>query len=142
ELEVVDKREVVLNPYRFRRVQARRLGLGVVPQLVWSKERRVCHTVRVRRKGTTVLVANLHATGYAPDKRLADAELLRAAVFVDGVARPDEPAVLAGDFNVSVRQSQTLADLTTPEWGFEGSSPTGIDHVLVRGLSARPPVRW
>lgn len=142
ELEPLEHREVALNPYRFRRVQARRLGLAVVPRLVWSKERRVCQAVRVRRGEGTLVVANLHATGYTPDKRLADAELLRAAVFVDGLARPDEPVILAGDFNVSLHSSQTLADLTAEEWGFEGATPSGIDHVLVRGLSAGPPVRW
>jgi endonuclease/exonuclease/phosphatase family metal-dependent hydrolase len=142
DLRVLEEREVVLNPYRFRSVQARRLGLAVVPRLVWSKERRVCQAVRVRRGDETVVVANLHTTGYAPDKRLADAELLRAAVFVDGVASPDEHVVLAGDFNVSVSVSRTLADLTNEEWGFEGPTPSGIDHVLVRGPSAGPPTRW
>lgn len=141
-LRVLERREVALNPYRFRSVQARRLGLAVVPRLVWSKERRVCQVVRVRGGDDTIVVANLHATGYTPDKRLADAELLRAAVFVDGVATPDEPVVLAGDFNVSVSISQTLADLTTEEWGFEGPTPSGIDHVLVRGASGGPPRRW
>ena len=141
-LRVLERRDVALNPYRFRRVQARRLGLAVVPRLVWSKERRVCQVVRVRGGDGTVVLANLHATGYTPDKRLADAELLRAAVFVDGVATPEEPVVLAGDFNVSVQMSRTLADLTTEEWGFEGPTPSGIDHVLVRGASAGPPRRW
>lgn len=142
-LRVLERREVALNPYRFRSVQARRLGLAIVPRLVWSKERRVCQVVRVRGgDGGTVVLANLHATGYMPDKRLADAELLRAAVFVDGVAAPGEPVVLAGDFNVSAAISRTLADLTTEEWGFEGPTPSGIDHVLVRGASAGPPRRW
>jgi endonuclease/exonuclease/phosphatase family metal-dependent hydrolase len=140
-LQVLERREVVLNPYGFRRVQARRLGLAVVPRLVWSKERRVCQVVRVRRDESTVVLANLHASGNH-DKRIPDAELLRAAVFVDGVAEPDEPAVLAGDFNIGVTVSQTLADLTSDEWGFEGPTPSGIDHVLVRGLRAGPPVRW
>jgi endonuclease/exonuclease/phosphatase family metal-dependent hydrolase len=141
-LRVLEEREVTLNPYRFRSAQARRLGLAVVPRLVWSKERRVCQVVRVRGGDGTIVLANLHATGYTPDKRLADAELLRAAVFVDGVATPDESVVLAGDFNVSVSISQTLADLTTEAWGFEGPTPSGIDHLLVRGTSAGPPRRW
>ncbi|HEX6662796.1 MAG TPA: endonuclease/exonuclease/phosphatase family protein [Gaiellaceae bacterium] len=140
-LQVLERREVVLNPYGFRRVQARRLGLAIVPRLVWSKERRMCQVVRVRRDEGTVVLANLHATG-STDKRIPDAELLRAAVFVDGVAEPGEPVVLAGDFNIGVTVSQTLADLTSEEWGFEGPTSSGIDHVLVRGLRAGPPVRW
>jgi endonuclease/exonuclease/phosphatase family metal-dependent hydrolase len=142
ELRVLDHRHVVLNPPDFRRAQARRLGLGLLPRLVWGKERRVGQAVRVEHGGGTILVGNLHATSYPSDERVADAELLRAAVFVDGLARPEEPVLLCGDFNVSVRASRTLADLTTPEWGFGGATPTGIDHVLVRGLRAGRPERW
>jgi endonuclease/exonuclease/phosphatase family metal-dependent hydrolase len=67
---------------------------------------------------------------------------LRAAVFVDGMAKPDEPVLLCGDFNVTLKTSRTLADLTGPEWGFEGGTPTGIDHVLARGLPVGRGVRW
>jgi len=141
-LPVVDHRQVVLNPVRFRRAQSRQLGLGIVPRLAWANERRVCQAVRVRRGDGTLVIGNLHATSYPPDKRVADAELLRAAVFVDGLAAPAEPVLLCGDFNVSVRTSRTLADLTGPEWGFTGATPTGIDHILVRALTAEPPQRW
>jgi len=140
-LRVQEHRHVILNPFRFRRAQARRLELGTVERLAWSKERRVCHAVRVQRADETLVIGNLHATGL-PDKRVPDAELLRAAVFVDGMAGPDEPVLLCGDFNVNVRDSRTLADLTSAEWGFSGPTPTGIDHILVRGLDASPPVRW
>jgi endonuclease/exonuclease/phosphatase family metal-dependent hydrolase len=141
-LPVVEHRQVALNPRRFRRAQARHLGLALVARLAWASERRVCQAVRVRRGGETLLIGNLHATSYPPDKRVPDAELLRAAVFVDGLAAPEEPVVLGGDFNVSVRFSRTLADLVTPEWGFAGPTPTGIDHILVRGLEAGQPRRW
>jgi endonuclease/exonuclease/phosphatase family metal-dependent hydrolase len=141
ELRVREHRHVILNPFRFRRAQARRLELGTVERLAWSKERRICHVVRVQRGGETLLVANLHATGLA-DRRVPDAELLRAAVFADGIAKPREPVLLCGDFNVSVHSSRTLADLTGAEWGFSGPTPAGIDHVLVRGLDAAPPLRW
>jgi endonuclease/exonuclease/phosphatase family metal-dependent hydrolase len=63
-------------------------------------------------------------------------------VFVDGFANPDEPVLLCGDFNLTVRNSRTLAELMTPEWGFSGATPTGIDHVLVRGLRAGAPRVW
>ena len=141
DLQVREHRHVILNPFRFRRAQARRLGLGTVERLAWSKERRVCHAVRVQRGNETLVVGNLHATGFA-DKRVPDAELLRAAVFVDGMAKPGEPVLLCGDFNVSAHNSRTLADLTAAEWGFGGPTPAGIDHILVRGLDASPPVRW
>jgi len=140
-LRVVEHRHVVLNPFTFRRAQAQQLGLGPVARLAWSKERRVCQVVRVQRGDETFIVGNLHATS-SPDKRLADAELLRAAVFVDGMARPGEPVLLCGDFNVNARASRTLADLSSPEWGFAGATSTGIDHVLVRGLLVGRAVRW
>jgi endonuclease/exonuclease/phosphatase family metal-dependent hydrolase len=123
------------------RAQAGRLELGIVERLAWSKERRICHAVRVQRGEETLVVANMHVTGFK-DKRVPDAELLRAAVFVDGMAKPGEPVLLCGDFNLSVRNSRTLPELTATEWGFSGPTPTGIDHVLVRGLDASPPVRW
>ena len=141
ELALVEHRHVVLNSRGFRRTQARQLGLGGHTRLAWAKERRICQAVRVRRGDTTILVGNLHATGH-PDRRLADAEVLRAAVFVDGVARPEEPVLLCGDFNVNVHESRTLADLQGSEWGFTGATPAGVDHVLIRGLPAAAPVRW
>ncbi|MDX6407118.1 MAG: hypothetical protein QOE13_189 [Gaiellaceae bacterium] len=140
-LVVAEHRHVILNPFRFRRAQARRLDLGVLERLAWGKERRVCQALRVRRGDQTLVIGNLHATGFR-DKRVPDAELLRAAVFVDGMARPNEPVLLCGDFNLGVSNSRTLAELTGAEWGFSGPTPTGIDHILGRGLEAAPPVRW
>ena len=86
-------------------------------------------------------MGNLHATS-SPDRRLPDVELLRAAVFVDGLALPGEPVLLCGDFNVSLPASRTLAELMTSEWGFTGAMPAGIDHILVRGLRAGEPRAW
>lgn len=140
-LRVLEHRHVALNPYAFRRAQARRLGLGIVPRLAWAKERRVCQAVRVAHGDETLVVANVHVTG-STDKRIPDAELLRAAVFVDGLAHPDEPIVLAGDFNLTLQNSTTLPALLATEWGFTGATEVGIDHVLVRGLPAEQPVRW
>jgi endonuclease/exonuclease/phosphatase family metal-dependent hydrolase len=140
QLHVLEHRHVALNPYAFRRAQARRHGLGIIPRLAWAKERRVCQALRVARGNETLVLANVHVTG-STDKRIPDAELLRAAVFVDGMARPDEPIVLAGDLNLSLRNSTTLSALLGTEWGFTGATPVGIDHVLVRGLPAGDPVR-
>jgi endonuclease/exonuclease/phosphatase family metal-dependent hydrolase len=133
---------LVLNAMRFRRAQARWLRLPLVARLAWAKERRVVQAVRIAdTDGTTLLVANLHATAYRPDERLADAELLRAAVFADALAHPSDVCVLAGDFNVFAGRSWTLRDLDTPEWGFSRAGQ-GVDHVLVRGTPSTPEARW
>ncbi len=141
QVRVAEHRHVALNPYAFRRAQARRLRLGIVPRLAWGKERRICQALRVARGIETLVIANVHVTG-SIDKRIPDAELLRAAVFVDGMARPEEPVVLAGDFNLTLKNSTTLPALLESEWGFTGATEVGIDHVLVRGLEAGDPVRW
>jgi hypothetical protein len=141
-LLVLEERSFVLNPSRFRHAQARWLGLDLVARLAWAKERRVCQAVRVRTEGGgTMLVGNLHATSYPADRRLADAEVLRAAWFLDGLAAPGEPVAFCGDFNVTASASRTLSDLAGPEWGFTQCGE-GIDHVLVRGAAASPPERW
>jgi endonuclease/exonuclease/phosphatase family metal-dependent hydrolase len=140
-LRALEQRTIVLNPIQFRRVQARWLRLHPVFELAWAKERRVCQAVRLRlHDGRTALVANLHATS-SHERRIPDAELLRAATFADGLAAPGEICVLAGDFNVSPAGSRTLADLAAPEWGFSPPG-AGIDHVLVRGAEAGPLERW
>jgi endonuclease/exonuclease/phosphatase family metal-dependent hydrolase len=142
DLRPLDRHLLELNSRWFRRRQAHWLGLPLVARLAWAKERRVCQAVRVALPGAgTALVANLHATSYRPDERLADAELLRAAVFADALARPDELCVLAGDFNVRAGRSWALADLTGPEWGFSAAGPA-IDHVLVRGAPVGQADVW
>jgi endonuclease/exonuclease/phosphatase family metal-dependent hydrolase len=140
-LRVLERRTIRLNPLTFRRQEARRLGLTWQEVVRWGKNRRVCQALRVRRNDATLVVANVHATGRR-DKRIPDAELLRAASFVDGFAEPNEPIVLAGDFNLTVHNSRVLRELTRKEWGFDGATPTGIDHVLVRDLEAGPPSVW
>jgi endonuclease/exonuclease/phosphatase family metal-dependent hydrolase len=142
EIRVLEHRHLVLNTRRFRRIQARRLGLGPLARLAWAKERRVCQAVRAQLPdGRRAVLANLHATSFPADKRLPDAELLRGAAFADGLAEPGELCVFAGDFNVRREESWTLRDLVKPEWGF--SKPgAGIDHVLVRGAPTSPERRW
>ena len=131
-----------LNPRRFREAQARELDLGVVARLAWAKERRIVQSLRLALPdGRTMLVANLHCTSYRPDKRIADAELLRAAWFAVSEAQPGDVVVLAGDFNVTALQSSTLELLQHEDWGFSAPGP-GIDHVLVRGAGASPILRW
>jgi endonuclease/exonuclease/phosphatase family metal-dependent hydrolase len=131
---------LTLNPRRFRDAQARRLGLGIVARLAWGKERRVVQAARIAAAdGRTYLVANLHCTGFS-DRRLAQAETLRAAWFATSTASPGDVVVLAGDFNLT-GASPALRELTSASWGFSAAGP-GIDHVLVRGATARDVRRW
>ena len=141
-LQLLEEHLCVLNPWRFRRAQARWLSLGLLARLAWGEERRVCQAVRLSDGARSVLVANVHATSFPPDERMADAELLRAFVYVDGLAEPGEPVIVAGDLNVTYDRSRTLLDVSSEEWGFSRAG-TGIDQVLVRGLEITSgPTRW
>jgi endonuclease/exonuclease/phosphatase family metal-dependent hydrolase len=134
ELPALATDSIVLNPPGFRRRIARELGLDWRLKLRWAKERRVCHAVRT----DALTVANLHGSNI-PGWRVPDAELMRAAVFADSFAEPDDVLVLAGDFNVIRERSTTLPQLE--EWGF--SKPISwIDQVLVRGARTGPAHRW
>lgn len=121
-LNVLESHQLVLNPREFRR----RYDLPLAERLAWARERRVCQAVRL----DGLLVANLHGT---KSVKLAQFELVRAAAFVDGLARPDEPCVLAGDFNVF--------DVDLEEWGFRGGGHR-VDHVLARGLEVTDVAAW
>jgi endonuclease/exonuclease/phosphatase family metal-dependent hydrolase len=117
QLRVLESHSIALNSRTFR-------------------QRRVAHAVRLALPdGRTLTVGNLHATNAG--ETLADAELLRAAVFLDATAAPGDVAVLAGDFNL--RRGRALDELAA--WGFSRPGP-GIDHVLVRGAEAAPAAVW
>jgi endonuclease/exonuclease/phosphatase family metal-dependent hydrolase len=138
---LAEQESIVLNEPRFRRAQARWLELDLLTQLAWSKERRVCHAVRLARAdGRMLVVANLHATA-SRDRRVSDAELFRAATFADALADPGDVCVIAGDFNVTEATSRTLSDLRGPEWGFSAPGPA-VDHILVRGARAESAQTW
>jgi endonuclease/exonuclease/phosphatase family metal-dependent hydrolase len=140
-LRALDRDSIVLNTRGFRRAQARWVGLPLVDELYWAKERRVCQAVRAALPdGRVASIANFHATG-SKDKRIPDAEVMRAATFADALAGPGEVCVLVGDFNVTTERSLTLAEITGSEWGFSAPAD-GIDHVLVRGAEASAPERW
>lgn len=143
EAEVLAHDRLVLNSREFREREAGRLSLGLVARLAWAKERRIVQAVRARwGDGPTVLLANLHATSYPGDQRLADVELLRAATFVDGLAEPGDVVVLAGDFNVTPERSATQAELTDGDWGFSAIDVPGIDRIFVRGAPIEAAIRW
>jgi endonuclease/exonuclease/phosphatase family metal-dependent hydrolase len=132
---------IVLNPARFRRREARRLGLSYRARRHWAANRRVAHAVRVSGGFSSLVVLNMHLTG-AQDSRLAEAELLRALTFANRVARVGEPLLVCGDLNLT-RASSRLVD-RLPRGGFGFSSPpAGIDHILGRGLvPVRGPEPW
>jgi endonuclease/exonuclease/phosphatase family metal-dependent hydrolase len=141
-LRIMAHETLTLNARRFRATQSRALGLGLVARLAWAKERRIVQAVRLTEPGgRTFLIANMHCTSYPADRRLADAEVLRAAWFAVSTAAPEDVVVLAGDFNVRAAQSRTLRDLTGDEWGFSAPGP-GIDHILVRGATPSAPRLW
>ncbi len=90
-----------------------------------GREPRVVHAVRV---ADLLAVAHFHAS---TDLVASRTELGRAQAFVEGLARPGEPVVLAGDFNLVSPQVE----------GYSEPAP-GIDHVLVRGAQVSEPVVW
>jgi endonuclease/exonuclease/phosphatase family metal-dependent hydrolase len=139
-IEVLDHVRLVLNDKAFRRAQARALGLGLRARLAWAWERRVCQALRLRLPdGRVAHVLNLHASNIGADRRIAEAEVSRAAAYAERSAGPDELVVLAGDFNVRPDRSGVLAELVSE--GFSSPGP-GIDHVLVRGADASPLQVW
>jgi endonuclease/exonuclease/phosphatase family metal-dependent hydrolase len=126
-LELLGRWRTVLNPAGLRR----RTRVGVVAKLAWAKERRICQAARLRLPdGRTAIVANLHATSGEP--AITTVEVDRAAAWSTRLAAPDEPVVLAGDFNAA-------PDLRS--YGFDAAG-WGIDHVLVRGLPAGEQRSW
>jgi len=136
ELRPLATDSIVLNPRGFRRRLSGELDLDPVVRRRWAKERRVCHAVCT----DALTVANLHGSA-AHDWRVADAELMRSAVFADSVAEPADVLVLAGDFNVIREHSQTLEELSGADWGF--TKPISwLDQVLVRGAPSSPAHRW
>jgi endonuclease/exonuclease/phosphatase family metal-dependent hydrolase len=93
-----------------------------------GRERRLVQAVRVEGVG---VVANLHASNEFEQPEVPAEEVRRARAFAESVARPGEPIVLAGDFN-----------LVGPSVdGFSTPAP-GIDQVLVRGAPCTAPVVW
>jgi endonuclease/exonuclease/phosphatase family metal-dependent hydrolase len=130
--KIVARHVVTLNPFGFRFQTARRLGLALVRELAWGKERR--QAIAVRLEGGGVL-ANLHATN-AADVRLPEAEVERAAQWAGRLAG-DDLCIVAGDLNVDTTRSQVFGRLA----GFSAPGP-GVDHVLVRGAEVTEYDRW
>ena len=137
-LRVLDHHVLVLNPRRFRA----QLDVDARTRLRWAKERRIVQAVRLSTGTRTFVVANTHCTGTWPV--VAQAELMRAAWFADSVARPDEPLILAGDFNLRT-DSEALQSLTGcdgrvrgKDAGCAGSGATGATEDAAARRPAQP----
>jgi hypothetical protein len=90
DVTIRQEKQITLNTNPFCEEQAGKLGLTPKQAHWWERERRVCHIVKVEFPNRQrMLIANLHATS-ADDRRLADAELRRAASFVDRQAEIEE----------------------------------------------------
>ena len=94
-----------------------------------GRERRVVQAVRL--DGVGLVVGNVHASNEFRSPSVPEAEIARARVFLERRARPGEPIVLAGDFN--------LRDPQLDGYSLPGD---GIDHVLVRGAVVSPVTPW
>lgn len=135
---------ITLNTNVFCEERGGRLGLSPKQMRRWEKERRVCQVVQYELPSRhRVLVANLHATSYPQDPRLADAELRRATSFVERTAETEETVIVAGDFNITREQSETIKELmsapTESRWTDSGPH---IDHVLLRRAVAASVRVW
>jgi len=141
---VREHKMITLNTNPFCEEQGRKLGLDAKLQRWWEQERRILQSVKIefpnRRR---LLVANLHATAYFGDPRLADAELWRATNFVNRQSEVEEVVIVAGDFNITHQQSQTISALLgaprEERWSEAGPH---IDHVLVRGAPTSSVRVW
>ena len=129
---ILARHVLTLNPLGFRSRTARRLGLPILRELAWGKERRQAIAVRVEGGA---LLANLHATN-AGDVRIPEAEVERAAQWAGRLAG-DDLCVVAGDLNVDTKRSEVFGRLA----GFSAAGP-GVDHVLVRGAEATDYDHW
>jgi hypothetical protein len=128
------EKQITLNTNPFCEEQAGKLGYTLKEARWWERERRVCQLVHIEfpdRKRW--MIANLHATSLANDRRLADLELARAAKFIDRQAETEETIVIAGDFNIPLAESSVLQELTTrPDERFAAVSQ-GAAQILVQG---------
>ncbi|MSY59919.1 MAG: hypothetical protein F2663_05700 [Actinobacteria bacterium] len=130
-----------LNTNPFCESEGARLGLTPKQMRWWQKERRVLLSAHLEITATRerVFIANVHLTSHPKDLRLADAELRRAANFMNRGSELDEIVIIGGDFNIKGSESQTIRELTHPTEPDEApyvSTASLIDNVLVRG--ARP----
>jgi endonuclease/exonuclease/phosphatase family metal-dependent hydrolase len=102
-------------------------SLGAVAVSGRGREPRVCQAVRVDDR---LVVGNTHLS-HRSHTREHDVELARCAAFLQAHAQAGEAVVLAGDLNHSAPLIEEFS-----------AGADGIDHVLVRGATARPAQVW
>ena len=133
-LRVLGRRSLVLNPRRFRAVQAPCSRLGPIARLAWAKAP-PCQAVRLRD------VDGRSCWGTCRDGLPAGPDVLPTRKLpcvhvgrLPGGARREGRR--RGDFNLVFERSQTLLDGARLELL---ETRLGIDHVLARNAEARPP---
>jgi endonuclease/exonuclease/phosphatase family metal-dependent hydrolase len=144
DVTVREHKVITLNTNVFCEEEGRKLGLDAKMMRWWEKERRLCQVVKLEFPNRQrLLIANLHATSYPGDVRFADAELRRATNFIQRQSEVGEVHIVAGDFNITQAQSQTIAALLAapPETRWLAAGPQ-IDHVLVRGAEIATVRVW
>ena len=124
--ELREHQELPLNPTSFRADQAQALGLEPRTARLWAGERRVAQAAILASDGRELVAVNLHATS-CPDRRLATAELHRAAAWARELAA-ERPLVFAGRLQ---RRAGPLAALRRARRG----------RLLTRGRRNRPRPR-
>jgi endonuclease/exonuclease/phosphatase family metal-dependent hydrolase len=133
---------VELNSRSFCMAQAAALGLDAVAVRAWRANRRFVQLVPATLPdGRRMVIANMHCSGSLTDPRIPDAEIAEAARLLDDAVPEGAAAILAGDFNISISDSEVMRRLTSQEGGFSEPSP-GIDHVLVRRAPTGPARVW
>jgi endonuclease/exonuclease/phosphatase family metal-dependent hydrolase len=144
EAKIRKTKVITLNTNVFCEEQGAKLQLSPKMMKWWEHERRVCQVVQYelpnRRR---LLVGNLHATSCPRNYHLPDAETRRAANFVDRTSEVEESLILAGDFNITREQSETVqALLAAPvesRWTAAGGQ---IDYVLLHRAAAASARVW
>src|SRR5262245_166821 len=142
--QVREHKTITLNTNPFCEEERRKHRRDPKMTRWWQRERRIGQVVKAERPDRRrLLVANVHASSYPGDTRLADAELRRATNFTDRQSEVEEVAIFAGDFNVTQEQSTTIAALleAPPESRWSPGGPK-IDHVLVRGAKTSVVRAW
>jgi endonuclease/exonuclease/phosphatase family metal-dependent hydrolase len=135
---------ITLNTNVFCEEQGAKLELSPKMMTWWEQERRVCQVVQYEfADRSRFLVANLHATSCPQNFHLPDAELRRALQFVERAAELEESLIVAGDFNITSAQSESIQTLMTapPESRWTAVGPQ-IDHVLLRRAVAESVRVW
>jgi len=144
EAKVRSVKAITLNTNVFCEERGAQLGLTPKQMRDWEKERRICQLVQYEMPNRRrFIVATLHATFFTRDLRLADAELNRALSFVDRRAEVEEAIIVAGDFNITRDQSETIRYLEgLPPESRWASSGYHVDHVMLRQTAASAARVW